>query len=487
MDPLNNRRFPLGKLLLGTLIGMVVIELAPRIIKLLDSMSEAGRAIGPAVNLSRQRGQTLIFIVQEVRQLDVNVISQGDVIAIKELSEISREFERRELRKLTDRARVGFSTIQGDKRKWTWVYSEKVDFAGLVANQLASFWRPSLGERASRWVEEYPVPAVAGAITLQVLGPAVAELLRKRWGIPEEPMPVTLVAPESPKGLEREGFTGTANGATPATVYQPPPDSQWLRLAPHPSVILVIGKRGSGKSALGYRLLELYRDAATPYVVGLPTNARKFLPEWAGVADRLEDVPPQAVVLLDEAYIQLHARTSMSEAGRAIGPAVNLSRQRGQTLIFIVQEARQLDVNVISQADVIAVKELSELSKEFERRELRKLTDKARAEFNTIQGDRRKWTWVYSEKADFSGLVENQLASFWRPSLSQAFAATGSASTNPGTERGPAAVPRKGTRTPKEDLAAKAEALHRAGHSYRQIAKILGIPRSSTWDLVNGP
>ena len=273
---------------------------------------------------------------------------------------------------------------------------------------------------------------------------------------------------------------------TPTALWTPPSDSQWPRLAPHPSVILTVGMRGSGKSALGYRLLELYRDVAAPYVVGFPPGAKKLLPDWIGIADRLEDVPPQAVVLIDEAYLQLHARSSMSEAGRGIGPAVNLSRQRGQTLIFNVQEARQLDVNVISQADVIAIKELAEISREFERRELRSLTDKARAEFRIIQGDRRKWTWVYSEKADFSGLVENQLPSFWCPALSRAFAGVGAVPSSEGSGTESASMHRKGARTPREVLASKAKALHEAGRSYGQIANILGIPKSSVWDLVKG-
>ena len=89
--------------------------------------------------------------------------------------------------------------------------------------------------------------------------------------------------------------------------------------------------------------------------------------------DRLEDVPAGSCVLLDEAYLQLHARNSMSKDGRDIGSLVNLSRQRGQTLIFVVQESRQLDINAISQADVIAIKELSEISKEFEPKAIRAL------------------------------------------------------------------------------------------------------------------
>jgi hypothetical protein len=245
-------------------------------------------------------------------------------------------------------------------------------------------------------------------------------------------------------------------------------------------VILVIGKRGSGKSALGYRLLELYRPRATPYVVGLPPQAQKLLPEWVGVVGHLEDVPHGAVVLLDEAYMTYHARASMTSGGRTIGQAVNLSRQRGHSLIFIVQEARQLDVNIISQADVLAVKELSELSRGFERRELSRLTDQARVAFADVRGDKRRWTWVYTERADFTGMVENTLASFWRPALSHAFANTAGVQQ----ENQPPSH-RNGARTPREDLVVRAKGLISSGHSYGKAAQAMGLPRSTVWDLVN--
>jgi len=106
--------------------------------------------------------------------------------------------------------------------------------------------------------------------------------------------------------------------------WQPPSDQQLVTIVRHPSVVLIIGRRDSGKSVLGYRLLELLRGHGTPYVVGLPANAVKLLPDWIGVMERLEDVPNGSVVLVDEAYLSLHARTGMSEAGRSIGNDINL-------------------------------------------------------------------------------------------------------------------------------------------------------------------
>ena len=50
---------------------------------------------------------------------------------------------------------------------------------------------------------------------------------------------------------------------------------RWLNIIKHPSVILIVGHRGSGKSALGYKLLEYLRWKGQICVVGLPQKARK--------------------------------------------------------------------------------------------------------------------------------------------------------------------------------------------------------------------
>ena len=322
---------------------------------------------------------------------------------------------------------------------------------------------------------------------------AIADVLRTtdRGGIELPSPPAQVPQPATPSSRpptldKAEIFAALELGHSQSTLtWKPPSDARWLELAPHPAVILIIGKRGSGKSALGYRLLELYRDRAAPYVVGLPASGRKMLPDWVGVMDQLEDVPPGAAILLDEAYIRLHARNSMSKAGRDIGTMVNLSRQRRQTLVFVVQEARQLDVNAISQADVIAVKDLSELSREFERKELRAFTDKARVAFSAVVGDRRRWTWVYAETTDEAGMVENSLASFWKPALSRVFGDAMTPAAKPGGARRKP-TQRKGTRTPRQVLAERARVMRAAGHSYGQIAKTLGVSKTTAYEMVNG-
>ena len=192
--------------------------------------------------------------------------------------------------------------------------------------------------------------------------------------------------------------------------------------------------------------------------------------------DRLEDVPHGAVVLMDESYLKYSARGSMTDAGRSIGSLINLSRQKRQTLLFVAQESSQLDRNIVSQIDALLIKELSDLSQGYDRPQLRRITDKAREAFKTLRGDRRMWTYVYSEAAGDVGLIQNLPPTFWRPSFSYAFANSGTDPTR--------SAPKKGTKTPREELKAKVKQLA-SQFGIRPTAKILGISPSYVHKLVN--
>lgn len=276
----------------------------------------------------------------------------------------------------------------------------------------------------------------------------------------------------------------TSPREAPATAWRPPSDHQLLTQAPHPAVTVFVGPRGSGKTHTAHGLLDQLRVHAAPYVVG-PASLRRLLPREIGVVQRLEEVPPHAAVLIDEAYLMFGARNSMTAAGRSVGQVVNLSRQRGWSLIFVTQDSRQLDVNVLSQTDVLAITGVSEIGREYERRELCPFTERARAAFATIQGDPRPWTWVFSQKTGFSGLVRHEPASYWRPALSNAFAGAMSADDEPNVV-GKTTAPRHGERVSKETLRPWAKDLVLVqGLSYGQAATIMTLPKSTVWDLVN--
>jgi hypothetical protein len=252
-------------------------------------------------------------------------------------------------------------------------------------------------------------------------------------------------------------------------------DSQWRKVIVHPSIVLVLGKRGSGKSALGYRLLELFRYGLTPYVLGVPKQAHGLLPEWMGNVTNLEDLPEKSIALIDEAYLRYHSRESLGSASRLMSRILNLSRQRQQSLVFVSQEARQVDKNIASSANVVVFKDLAMLQLQFDRPELNKLAAQARQAFEAVKGDEKRWSYVYSPDANFQGLLENSLPSFWRSKLSHAFAVGGEASE---------------TRLPKrmtlQERIRKAKEMHQGGLSYQQIASVLGVTKSSAYNYVNG-
>ena len=280
-------------------------------------------------------------------------------------------------------------------------------------------------------------------------------------------------------------------------VVSEPSDTPLARLISHPSVILIIGHRGSGKSALACRVQELKRDIAPCYAVGVPERGIKLLPDWYGYAEDAREIPPNAIIYIPESYRLFHARSTQSFQGRAIGDLVNLSRHRRHTLIFDVQNPAHLDRNIISEADIVLVKEPGPLTQGFERPQLRPLMDSARAAFAGVGPLRRKRAvWVYAPMQGEQGrLMENLLPTFWTAGISRIFAQATFrySSVRPAKEGGlpepsdrAASKPRgrKGVKTSGKERREKAKRLRLQGHSFTEIGRVLGVGKSQAFRLV---
>ena len=278
--------------------------------------------------------------------------------------------------------------------------------------------------------------------------------------------------------LDRHLWTSETETPPTRKVAIPAPveaDARWLEVVVTPAVILLLGKRGSGKSALSYRLLELFRYRLPAYVVGAPEQSSKLLPDWIGTVPTLEDLPPDCIALVDEAYIQFHSRRSMAKESAGMSQQLNLSRQRNQTLIFVSQEARQIDRNIASSASVVIFKEMGMLQPEFDRPELRKLVEQAKNAMAGLGKEIKKWGFVYSPDADFMGLMESQLPSFWKPSMSRLYAAGPSS-----TARRPVA------KLSAADKANRAKELKGNGYSHSKIANDLGVSKATVVNYLKG-
>ena len=287
---------------------------------------------------------------------------------------------------------------------------------------------------------------------------------------------------DSPSALQEallsaltDSLNQSATSEGPKPIVPVIPDARWREVIVPPAVVLILGKRGSGKSALAYRILELFRYHGLPYVVSVPSQARRLLPDWIGIAASLEDVPHRSIAVIDEAYLHYHSRRSMAEESKAMSQLLNLSRQRDQTLIFVSQEARQLDRNIASSANVVVVKDLGIMQVDFDRPELRRLVSQARDALASQPGVKQRWSYVYSPDVDFQGLLESQLPSFWKPNLSRLFASTDTP-----------AAPKPAPKLSSQQKARRAVELRSQGYSYKQIAQEMGVSKSTVVNYLKG-
>ena len=344
--------------------------------------------------------------------------------------------------KMTALGLAGFFT-------WRWMSpSDRQGAKNLLNRFLEGLARSAAAERARKEQERLPMGESA---------PALAKLLETPPSFSIRPS-----AAEIDQVDEASQVTGIGHTAIQEK------DAKWRDVLVPPSVVLIVGKRGSGKSALGYRLLELLRNRAFPYVVGAPQQAMKLLPDWIGLVPTLEELPTKSVALIDEAYLRYHSRRSMADESTSMSQILNLSRQRDQTLIFVSQEARQVDRNVSSSANLVVFKEMGILQLDFERRELRKLTEEARQAIESVRGNRQPWSYVYAPDSDFLGLLENELPSFWKPGLSRIYA----------TEASPA-KPRRPERSTPAERAVVAKKMRGEGSTLSEIANALGVSKGT--------
>ncbi|RLF14334.1 MAG: hypothetical protein DRN06_07235 [Thermoprotei archaeon] len=180
-------------------------------------------------------------------------------------------------------------------------------------------------------------------------------------------------------------------------------------------VILITGKRGAGKTALGYYILE---QSPNPYVFGLPEEAWRYLPKFITPLKSLEKLPEKATIFIDEAALWFYSRSSSQKMNKYISQLVTEARHQEQLLIFATHTLRKLDIGVVMDADAILFKEPSFLHSKFERSEIREITREVKEQFSKLRGDRRKYTYVLSH--DYEGFLKTPLPSFWCEELSKA-------------------------------------------------------------------
>lgn len=179
-------------------------------------------------------------------------------------------------------------------------------------------------------------------------------------------------------------------------------------------IMIITGKRGSGKTALGFKILDVLSGNRKPYYLGqgkIPGFIKKVLD--------IKNVKNNSVVLVDEAAISYSSRSSMKKENKVMGELMTIARHKNLSLIIITQNSAMIDLNMIRLADTLIFKEPSLLQSRFERKGILDLFKKVEKYFKGIKENRKSYFYVIDD--EFEGLLKTGLPGFWSEEISKSF------------------------------------------------------------------
>jgi hypothetical protein len=180
---------------------------------------------------------------------------------------------------------------------------------------------------------------------------------------------------------------------------------------------LILGARGSGKSAIGMRLLENMKAMTKKSCFAMGFN-KESLPDWIKVVEGIDGLNNDSFVLIDEGGILFSSRKSMSDANKLLSDLLLIARHKNLSVMFISQNSANLEINAIRQADYLILKPSSLLQKDFERKKIKEIYDEVEHGFDKLK-NRTGITYVYS--TEFRGFITNSLPGFWSQKVSKSF------------------------------------------------------------------
>ncbi len=181
-------------------------------------------------------------------------------------------------------------------------------------------------------------------------------------------------------------------------------------------IMMIVGGRGSGKTASGFWCAEQIKDTRQVYYSGEETGG---LPDWIKVTDDPVNTPTGSFILTDEVGIQYSARGSMfSDKSRWLSQQLMTLRHDNKTIAFMTQNTRLSDVNIYRLADVFIYKKPSSMQMSTDRMSSNK-RDYIQDLINTMMPRQKKETLYVSGNRIMK--FNQPLPTFWSDKLSKSW------------------------------------------------------------------
>ena len=200
------------------------------------------------------------------------------------------------------------------------------------------------------------------------------------------------------------------------------------RNMPKTGVLIITGHRGEGKSALAWWLAEHLKAIHKKQIValGIPDVAQKAMPKrikHLDTVEQIDDLKP-SIVVVDEASIVANARSAMKTANLLWLKLIAVCRHKGHLLVFINQHNRQLDVQIMMDADFVLMKRPTLLHLKFSRPEFKEELQQAYELFAdmTATGSKKK-VYVVDFHTGNKKMLPASMPKWWNDKVSKSYSA----------------------------------------------------------------
>lgn len=143
--------------------------------------------------------------------------------------------------------------------------------------------------------------------------------------------------------------------------------------------IIIIGSRGEGKTSLGFYLLELHnQDKRKVFVYKHPKP--KLLPKWISNITKLEHLPENSVVLIDESSQDFDQYSYAKRTNIYLRDLLMKARHKKQSYIFISLTTNFINLNFLHMINAWFFKQPTLFQREEERKIVRQTYAKIQEE-----------------------------------------------------------------------------------------------------------